>query len=218
MPAAAASDSWTPLARFSSTGNPGKQLPMMTLPVVLAPPSFSRTFWPRMRPLSTDRSPTYGALTDVTSRLNCTTGVPASTISLRPLDIDSPGTDVAMPWTPAATSVWTALSCASASPPSGPVTCSSTLRSSAAAFAPSMICWMNGLPSTWVTNPILIDSGTGVPDGATEAGASLTGATLGGAADGAVVVPPPVLQAANSSMKAASSASQVRFVVIRSSY
>ena len=33
-----------PCARFSRTGKPGKQLPMMTLPVVLAPPSFSRTF------------------------------------------------------------------------------------------------------------------------------------------------------------------------------
>ena len=69
------------------------------------------------------------------------------------------------PGRPAPTSVWTALSWASASPPSGPVTWRSTPRSFAAAFAPSMICWMNGLPRTWVTKPSLMASARGAPVG-----------------------------------------------------
>ena len=68
--------------------------------------------------------------------------------------MDSAGTEVATPWTPAATKLLTSSSCLSASPPSGPATWSSTLRSLAAALAPSTICWMNGLPMTCVTKPI----------------------------------------------------------------
>src|SRR4051794_29034686 len=126
--------------------------------------------------------------------------MPESTMSLRPVAIDSPGTDVAMPWAPAATRLWTALSCASASPPSGPVTWRSTLRSAAAAFAPSMICWMNGLPITWVTNPSLIGVAFGSAlagadeAGADEAGASLVAAAawLWGGGGGALDAPPPL--------------------------
>ena len=95
------------MARFSSTGKPGKQLPMMTLPVALAPPSFSTTFWPRIRPLSTDRSPTYGALTAVIEQVELhDRGARVDDLVERARH-RSPGTDVAMPWTPAATSAWT---------------------------------------------------------------------------------------------------------------
>src|SRR5579883_2735687 len=52
------SDSSTPFARFSSTGKPGKQLPMTTLPLADAPPSLSTIIFPRMRPLCVDLSPT----------------------------------------------------------------------------------------------------------------------------------------------------------------
>ena len=58
-----------------------------------------------MRPDSTERSPTYGASTLVLSRLNWTTGTPDSMMSLSPLAIDSPGTEIASPSAPAATSV-----------------------------------------------------------------------------------------------------------------
>src|SRR4051794_6351440 len=187
----------------------------MTSPVAVVPPSLSSTFSPRIRPDWTERSPTYGALTPFTSRLNWTIGMPESTISLRPTVIDSPGTDVAMPWAPAATRLWTAFSCASASPPSGPVTCRSTLRSLAAALAPSMICWMNGLPMTWVTNPslIFVALGSVLAEAEAEAGADEAGACVA-AADwdavvGAVVAAPP-LQAPTTMANTAGNASQER--------
>ena len=124
-----------------------------------------------MRPDSTERSPTYGASTLVLRRLNCTTGTPDSMMSFSPLAIDSPGTDVASPSTPAATSVSAAVSWASASPPAGPVTSMLTPRSSAANCAASMICWMNGFPTTWVTNPIFRSS-AGAPESGAEAPAA----------------------------------------------
>ena len=65
-----------------------------------------------------------------------------------------------------------------------------------------MICWMNGLPLTWVTKPILMRSAFGSADGESD-GAAEDGATDGaadeGATDGAVVAPPPVVQAATKS-------------------
>ena len=93
----------------------------------------------------------------------------------------------------------TSASCSAGSPPSGPETVRSTLRSLAAKFAPSMICWMNGLPFTWVTNAILMRSAAGEADvlGAADDGAADDGAADDGAADdaaaeddGAVVAPP----------------------------
>ena len=95
-------------------------------------------------------------------------------MSFSPLAIDSPGTDVASPSTPAATSVSAAVSWASASPPAGPVTSMLTPRSSAANCAASMICWMNGFPTTWVTNPIFRSS-AGAPESGAEAPAAPRG-------------------------------------------
>src|SRR5687767_14924323 len=153
-----------------------------------------------MRPDSTDRSPTYGASTAVLSRLNWTTGTPDSMISLRPLAIDSPGTDTASPSAPADTTFCAAVSWASASPPAGPVTSMATPRSSAANSAASMICWMNGLPTTWVTKPIVRSSSGVDPVAAAES----SGVDPDAAAEssGGTVVPAAVPLTANAAAAA----------------
>ena len=101
-PGALASDSRTPLARFSRTGKPGKQLPMMTSPVALCAAELLEDLGAEDaaaldRPLAD-----VGALTPLSSRLNWTTGMPAvDDLVERRSPCVAPGTDVAMPWTPA---------------------------------------------------------------------------------------------------------------------
>ena len=63
----------------------------------------------------------------------------------------SPGTDVAMPWTPPSDEALDEreLALRRRRRP-GPVDLELDAQASAAAcVAPSMICWMNGLPRTW---------------------------------------------------------------------
>ena len=74
-------------------------------------------------------------------------------ISLSAPAIDSPGTEVATPWAPALTKFCTSFSWPSGALPACWATFSVTPRSLAAAWAPSMICWMNGSPCEWVTKP-----------------------------------------------------------------
>ena len=87
-----------------------------------------------MRPLSTERSPTYGALTRGLEQVELDDRRARVDDLVEPARHRLAGDRCRQPWTPDATSVWTALSWASASPPSGPVTWRSTLRSFAAAL------------------------------------------------------------------------------------
>ena len=117
---------------------------------------------PRMRPLSTERSPTYGCVDALAEQVELDDGTPPAMMSLRGRPCVAPGTDVAMPWTPVLTRPWDSASCSSATAALGrrrPG--ASTSRSVAANFAPSMICWMNGLPSAWVTKPSLMPAPAG---------------------------------------------------------
>ena len=122
-----------PTARFSSTGKPGKQLPEDHLAGRrLAAELLEHLLTEDATGLRPSAHRRTGRRRSCSSRLNCTTGTPDSMMSFSPLAIDSPGTDVASPSTPAATSVSAAVSWASASPPAGPVTWMLTPRSSAA--------------------------------------------------------------------------------------
>jgi len=84
---------------------------------------------------------------------------------------------------------------------------------------------MNGLPTTWVTNPILTDAGadgaseTAADAGASDAGASdatadadATGADVAAAADGALDAPP--LEQAPATMAKLANRANVAFLVI----